>query len=205
MTIVITLQLCKILSNCNDSTPRPRIIGTCYFIYNKCHASFSTIKLLNQTHSSPFDSSSSICSIHFTDYHVTCGFSLENQEQDTESPDSIFTDFFLDLCSLWLSKIYKKITNEKKDPKGSYAINHIDPYRKALINKYIIYNTMKQSEKLFSTMMVCHLADAQNRCTDFWQMHGTDLQMCKIEVTADGSAIQGQGPWDLTNKLLMKS
>ena len=37
--------------------------------------------------------------------------------------------------------------------------------------KNIIYNTMKQSEKLFSAMMVCHLADAEQMpfcLTDVW-------------------------------------
>ena len=49
---------------------------------------------------------------------------------------------------------------------------------------------------MFSTMMVDHLADVQNRCTDvFRQMHGTDMQMTlSKQITADGS-VKGQGLW----------
>ena len=48
---------------------------------------------------------------------------------------------------------------------------------------------------MFSTMMVDHLADVQNRCADvFGQMHRTDAQMMlSKQITADGS-VQGQGP-----------
>ena len=51
---------------------------------------------------------------------------------------------------------------------------------------------------MFSTMMVEHLADAQNR------MCRPDAHMLSKQITADGS-VQGQGPWDQTNKLSVES
>ena len=50
------------------------------------------------------------------------GFSLENQDQDTESSKSIFADLFL-MFVVNSSPKYKRITKEEKDPKGQYAIN----------------------------------------------------------------------------------
>ena len=67
---------------------------------------------------SPFDPSPLICYFHFTDYHVTCEFSLKNQDQDTGCPDSIFADFFWIFVVDSSVKIQKN-NKRKKDPKGS--------------------------------------------------------------------------------------
>ena len=52
--------------------------------------------------------------------------------------------------------------------------------------------------RMFSitTIMVDHIADVQNRCTDvFRQMCRTDAQMMlSKQITADGS-VKGKDPW----------
>ena len=58
-------------------------------------------------------------------------------------------------------------------------------------------------------MMVDHLADVWNRCTDvcFGQIHGADEQvMLTKQITADES-VQGQGLWiiSISSQLRVKS
>ena len=46
----------------------------------------------------------------------------QNEDQDTGSPDSNIYRFILDVYSWQLSKIYRRITKEERDPEGLYAI-----------------------------------------------------------------------------------
>ena len=113
---------------------------------------------LNLTHGSPFDSSASICNFHFMDYHVMHGFWLKNQDQPQRKSWLNICRFILDFYSWQLSKIYKRITKEKKDPTGPYAINTCSTkYRSGqteslhVLNKlYVLLNHSKISNTLIS-------------------------------------------------------
>ena len=50
------------------------------------------------------------------------GSRLKNQTK-TQEVMTQYLEIFLDFCSWQLSKIYKRITKEKRHPKGPYAIN----------------------------------------------------------------------------------
>ena len=63
-----------------------------------------------------------ICHFYFMVYHMMCGFSLKNQDQDIGSPDLIFIDLF------WVfvfdtSANHKRIIKEEGDPKGQFVNN----------------------------------------------------------------------------------
>ena len=80
-----------------------------------CHTSFRTIML--------FDSSPSTLSltlllltINFTHYCMTCAFSLESQDQDTECPD-----LYLQIYSCYGSGQFSKICKRNKKEKARRA------------------------------------------------------------------------------------